>query len=404
MWKLLRLSLLPLAESCVELLIMGDFGTRDMRQGEISNGLARVAAEKSPSAVAAIGDNIYPSGADYDPTTISKFWGNVYLGHPSLKRPWHVITGNHDWRTDALVERAYTEHADNQQAGGHWQMPHFWYKKTYTADGLTVDAFYIDTMVWKGSWMAYAKLGGAARESQKLWLFSELEQSNADWKIVLGHHPVYSAGNHGITDALLRELDPKLRELGVPLYFAGHDHSKQIIFHEGLSYVISGAGGATARSRSNQYPAGSLKHYFPDGGFVGLSVCDKEKATVTVYNAGGDVQALWPVTNASPLRSRMRSRAAMPKLASKKVPFPEAACHGVRMKDVEKWCSPDGCKVQADAEGSCEDFCGLQSLACSGAFQQPEDAEDCTGSVVLPCSAKSNSSLICECDKPTFVP
>lgn len=25
-------------------------------------------------------------------------------------------------------------------------MPHFWYKKTYTADGLTVDAFYIDTM------------------------------------------------------------------------------------------------------------------------------------------------------------------------------------------------------------------------------------------------------------------
>jgi len=268
MLRLARFALLPLAVSggCVELLVMGDYGTRDSRQASVAQGLAAVAGARQPAAVAAIGDNICPDGAEDSPWTVARWWRDVYLGYDSLNRPWHVITGNHDWRTDGRVERDFTTSSENR--GSHWQMPDFWYKKRYESDGLTVDAFYIDTQVWKGSRTVERSIGNQARQRQIDWLFSELEKSTADWKIVLGHHPVYSAGNHGMTEVLYRELDPKLREYGVPLYFAGHDHSKQVIYYEGLSYVISGAGGAWARPRSNQYPEGSLKHYFADPGFV----------------------------------------------------------------------------------------------------------------------------------------
>eukprot|EP00913_Durusdinium_trenchii_P035692 g33397.t1 len=263
-WRFLLLSPAAVAQQCVELLIIGDYGTRNHNQAAVAQGLAKLAGERQPQAVAAIGDNIYPDGAAFNPYTITRWWGDVYMPHAELQR-------NHDWWTDALYERAYTGCAANQEKGGHWQLPHFWYKML----GLTVDAFYIDTQIWKGSPIVDSKLGPGAREEQKQWLFSGLAESTADWRIVLGHHPVYSAGNHGVTEVLLSELDPKLRELGVPVYFAGHDHSKQVIYWEGMSYVISGSGGATARARSNQYPEGSLMHYFPDNGFVGLNLGSK---------------------------------------------------------------------------------------------------------------------------------
>lgn len=110
--------------------------------------------------------------------------------------------------------------------------------------------------MWKGSTIADGSLGLAAREEQKRWLFDGLQKSTADWRVVIGHHPVYSAGNHGVTEVLLSpshtfcmrifpvsdELDPKLRELGVPVYFAGHDHSHQVAFLAILCHfqVVSG--------------------------------------------------------------------------------------------------------------------------------------------------------------------
>lgn len=406
MLRLARFALLPLAVSggCVELLVMGDYGTRDSRQASVAQGLAAVAGARQPAAVAAIGDNIYPDGAEDSPWTVARWWRDVYLGYDSLNRPWHVITGNHDWRTDGRVERDFTTSSENR--GSHWQMPDFWYKKRYESDGLTVDAFYIDTQVWKGSRTVERSIGNQARQRQIDWLFSELEKSTADWKIVLGHHPVYSAGNHGMTEVLYRELDPKLREYGVPLYFAGHDHSKQVIYYEGLSYVISGAGGAWARPRSNQYPEGSLKHYFADPGFVGPQICDKRKATVTLYGAGGEVQATWPVENSV---RRGQTRMAL-RLASQKEVFAAATCaEGIQLKDVEKWCSRDGCRVLADSpEKSCEAFCFGQSLRCVAAWTQHEDAEDCAMDSSLSCGASPamNSSLICQCtaSKPNIFP
>eukprot|EP00438_Fugacium_kawagutii_P001497 Skav202543 [mRNA] locus=scaffold2011:263193:264350:- [translate_table: standard] len=385
---------------------MGDYGTRDGNQAAVAQGLARLAGEKAPQAISAIGDNVYPDGAAYDPWTITRWWGEVYLGHQTLRRPWHVITGNHDWWTDALVERAYTGSEVNMNRGVPAPLPHFWYKKTYSAGGLSVDAFYIDTMIWKGGTLTEKHMGPQAKEEQKQWLFSELANSQADWKVVLGHHGIYSAGMHGVTEVLLSELDPKLRELGVPVYFAGHDHSKQVIVWEGMTYVVSGAGGATSRGLSNQYPQGSLKHLFTDHGFVGMTVCNKTDALITIYSPAGDVQATWPLKNAPKQRSLRIPAQPWTPLESKSAIHRAAVCNGVQLKSVEKWCSRDGCKVLADSSQSCSVFCKDQALQCQKAWIQHPEEEDCTEADSVPCALPAtNSSLICECGAlPDFLP
>ena len=46
-------------------------------------------------------------------------------------------------------------------------------------------------------------------------LETDLAKSDADWKIVVGHHPVISNGKHGGTEELQQHLQPLLEKYGV---------------------------------------------------------------------------------------------------------------------------------------------------------------------------------------------
>lgn len=373
--------------SCVEVLVMGDYGMRDHNQAKVAAGLARVAEKVDPASIHGIGDNIYPDGAEEDPLLIARWWRDVYLKYPSLQRPWYIVTGNHDWHTDARTERDFTHHPENK--GGWWRMPNFWYKTSYqTTSGLTVDMFHIDTAVMRGSSKPMQVLGHAAKQEQIAWLVDELKSSKADWKVALGHHPVYSAGSHGITTEILDELDPLLRKYGVPIFVAGHDHSKHVMQHAGMNYVISGAGGANHRYRSNEYPPGSLKNFYGNHGFVGLSFCDASAATLTIYDSHGDQQEAMKLPNEPPDWEPTNPG------HSEQVP-----CGGVMLKDVDRVCSSDGCKVLADQMSfkTCGEYCRDNGLDCVGGWE--EMGESCIATVTLGCdqSYGATSDLLCEC-------
>jgi len=389
---------LPEAGECIELLVIGDYGTRDGNQQRVASGLAAVAEARQPAAIAGIGDNIYGSGAEGNPQLIVDWWANVYLPYSSLKRPWYIVTGNHDWYTDARTERDFTAHPDN--VGGYWRMPAFWYKQTFQGkSGVTLDAFFIDTQIWKGSSVVDQTIGTDAKQQQIAWLRDELAQSVAQWKIVLGHHPVYSAGSHGITARLFEELDPLMREYGVQFLFSGHDHSKQLMQHRGLNYVISGAGGASARSRSDEYPVNSQKHIFEDHGFVGVSVCNTSAAHLTFYTAAGQAQATATVTSTPPESSPEPGR---PALANGNAAVPAPVCGGVLMRDVDLVCPTadgSGCKVLADqmTRKTCREYCARNGLGCKDGWEERD--EDCIPIAELGCDTAygSTSDLICEC-------
>lgn len=60
------------------------------------------------------------------------------------------------------------------------------------------------------------------------WLENTLKSSTADYLLVGGHFPVWSAGMHGNTDCLVERLQPLLLKYKVTAYLAGHDHNIQV--------------------------------------------------------------------------------------------------------------------------------------------------------------------------------
>ena len=95
-----------------------------------------------------------------------------------------------------------------------------------------------------------------------------LGTSQAPWKIVVGHHPVFSGGRHGNTKQLVATLKPLLEQFGVRAYINGHDHDLQHIEVDGVHYLTTGAG-AEAR------PTGKIPQTLfaaSDLGFLSVSL------------------------------------------------------------------------------------------------------------------------------------
>ena len=108
-------------------------------------------------------------------------------------------------------------------------------------------------------------------ESQLAELDSNLQISNAKWKIVVGHHPPRSNGHHGNNTDLMIHLEPVLQRNGVLVYFAGHDHSLEHMFWEDVNmhYIVSGAGSDCKRGFLGK--TASL-YQFMSSGFVHVAV------------------------------------------------------------------------------------------------------------------------------------
>ena len=100
------------------------------------------------------------------------------------------------------------------------------------------------------------------------WLKTELETSDARWKIVYGHHPPF--GHHpvrGNNQSLIDRLVPVLVEHDVDLFVAGHDHFLDMMKpRDGVHYLTAGAGaGADNPYRINQTDESYFT--FTGGGF-----------------------------------------------------------------------------------------------------------------------------------------
>lgn len=55
-------------------------------------------------------------------------------------------------------------------------------------------------------------------ETEWKWIETTLSQSRAKWLIVAGHYPVWSAGQHGPTEDLVKRLKPMFEKYNVTLY------------------------------------------------------------------------------------------------------------------------------------------------------------------------------------------
>ncbi len=235
-------------------LAMGDWG----RQGEphqtavaLRMGEEAGRAGREARFVLALGDNFYEDGVASvdDPQWQSSFEG-VYTA-PSLRIPWYAVLGNHDYHGTPDAQIAYGRKSPR------WRMPARYYTMTFPLDPAgtaRADFFFIDTNPMIRAYAtdsAHHHLGENVRAQdvgkQVAWLRAALRQSDAAWKIVVGHHPLYSGGLHDVDQLDIRQwLLPVFKEGGVRAYFCGHDHDLQHLASEGIDYVVSG-GGSTVR-------------------------------------------------------------------------------------------------------------------------------------------------------------
>lgn len=235
----------------LNLMAIGDWGSPGA--AAVAAAMGEWAAEMAPRAVISTGDNFYPHGVGGidDPQ-----WQSAYeqmFGAPGLQCPWHVVLGNHDHEGSIEAQIAYT--AKNER----WRMPARYFSWSEALpDGALADFFFIDTTpIYEGT-HGYKTIFRPLETfvvEQFRWLDDALAASRADWKIVVGHHPVFSGGLHGASWGLIRYLKPMMEEHGVRIYLNGHDHDLQHIAVDGIHYLTSGGG---AEPRDVEAASGSL--------------------------------------------------------------------------------------------------------------------------------------------------
>ena len=84
----------------VNILAIGDFGyacSETEKLADVMNTYVLTNA-LNLSCVFGLGDNFYPSGvASVEDKHFQNTWRDIYLKHPSLRVPWFIALGNHDY-------------------------------------------------------------------------------------------------------------------------------------------------------------------------------------------------------------------------------------------------------------------------------------------------------------------
>lgn len=220
-------------------LAVGDWGVSGSNElRSVSTAMTRHARSTGPRFVISLGDNFYPSGvwSVTDPLWTSAFEDPFCDG--ALMCPWYPVLGNHDYKSRPAAQIEYTA------ASTRWNMPSHFYRKTDVLhDGSTVELFFLDTTALASGRLSWQRLlSSHSPEQQIAWLERGLAASTSRWKIVVGHHPVFSGGPHGNTKVLVDHVRPLLEKYGVKIYINGHDHNFQHIESAGVHYFTAGNG------------------------------------------------------------------------------------------------------------------------------------------------------------------
>jgi acid phosphatase len=219
----------------VDIAAFGDQGSGEYGQRVVSESLSTYATDIPLDLVLLLGDNNYGGGFQSVNDYAWRILFEDMYDPARLNIPFYAVLGNHDYYNgDEDCEIDYTEHSSR------WRMPSKYYSFKYTIPNETteIEFFALETTpIHENSTLGPSEL------AQLNWLATALSSSTARWKIVFGHHPIYSNGDHGGSERVRSAVEQILIDNGVDLYLAGHDHNLEILEPvNGVHYVVSGAG------------------------------------------------------------------------------------------------------------------------------------------------------------------
>jgi Icc-related predicted phosphoesterase len=210
------------SQPLLRFVALGDTGIGNEGQYAIAKAMTRYLQSNPFSLVLLNGDLIYDNG---EIEKISSVFEKPYTELLQQNVRFQAVLGNHDIRT--------------KNGADHLRYPGFNMQgRYYTFTQASVQFFALDTN------------SNAPWDAQIKWLDDQLARIPSRWKIVFGHHPLYSSGLHGGDKELAERLAPLFSRHGVQLYLCGHDHNYERTQPiDKTTYLVCGAG-------SNPRPVG----------------------------------------------------------------------------------------------------------------------------------------------------
>lgn len=269
-------------------LIASDLGRNGYYdQKPVAETMGEVAGIADVEFVAALGDvhHFWGVRSVRDPLWLTNFeW--IYK-HPELMIPWHPVLGNHEYRG---TTRAVLDYATVSR---RWEMPARYYSITEpVSDDTEVLLLFIDTPSlidkYRDNPAMFPDAGVQPMDEQLAWIDRTLGGSDAEWKIVMGHHPVYAGTTKEARERgdLQQRLRPLLDAHDVDLEVSGHIHNFQHIRVPGsdVDYFVN----TSASLTRDVVPFDGALFASSDPGFSLCTVTDTE-LIMTFVNADGRI-------------------------------------------------------------------------------------------------------------------
>ncbi|EEF34862.1 Tartrate-resistant acid phosphatase type 5 precursor, putative [Ricinus communis] len=284
------------ADGSLSLLVVGDWGRKgDYNQSEVALQMGIVGEKLDIDFIISTGDNFYDNGLTGidDPAFYESFTG-IYTA-PSLQKQWYNVLGNHDYRGDVEAQLSPVL----REMDSKWLC-----LRSFIVNSEIAEFFFIDTTPFVDKYFVekehnYDWRGLLPdRQSYLSNILKDLElalkESTAQWKIVVGHHTIRSAGHHGSTQELNSLILPILMENNVDLYINGHDHClEQISSNESpLQFLTSGGGSKAWRGDVDWWNPMEMKFYYDGQGFMSVHITQTQ-VDVVFYDAFGKVLHKW---------------------------------------------------------------------------------------------------------------
>ena len=210
----------PGADASVRFAVFGDSGDGGVGQAAVRDRLQSLPAD----LILHTGDVAYETG------TLDQFEQRFFRVYQRMLEsvPIFPIAGNHEHYSTGAGP--FLEVFDLPENGSEFGRE-YW----YSFDFGDVHFVGLDT----------EQLGA----EQEAWLDRDLSQSHRRWTVVYFHRPPFSAGYHGNAADVEQAFVPILQSHGVPIVFAGHEHSYERTRPiGGVTYVITGGGGKRLRA------------------------------------------------------------------------------------------------------------------------------------------------------------
>jgi len=279
----------------LNLLMIGDLGTGGADQVKVAGVMQKfvTASGIKPEGLLLLGDNFYGPVKEGFAVSSPRWQKDIENMYPQSVFPgpmWSVL-GNHDYHDNAGGEKVQLAYA--AQPGVRWKMPSKWYRFDLGPEGSPLVTFIcldsnlpaVSGGLDKKTKKARGAMTAEEEKAQMAWLEAELAKPRAPFTIAVGHHPLYSNGDHGDTKQLIAQWEPLFQKHKVHAYLCGHDHDLQHLELEGrfTTHLLSGGGGARTRKLNGQHkvPFGQDVH-----GFTHLQITAKGLA-FTHYSADG---------------------------------------------------------------------------------------------------------------------